>query len=85
MKIQLIEGWNTFARWWSTWLITTGSAIVAFTPELMEIWRSLPPEVQVAMPESWLRYAGVTIVLLSIPAKLVRQPRVYNDVQEAKY
>ncbi len=81
MKIQLIEGWKTFARWWSTWLITAGSAIVAFTPELMEIWRSLPPEVQATMPESWLRYAGVVIVLLSIPAKLVRQQKVYDSVR----
>lgn len=79
--MTLVNGWNTFARWWSTWLITTGSAIVAFTPELMEIWRSLPPEVQVAMPESWLRYAGVVIVLLSIPAKLVRQQKVYDSVR----
>jgi len=33
------------------------------------------------MPESWLRYAGVAIVLLSIPAKLVRQQKVYDSVR----
>lgn len=83
--MELVKGWQYWWRTWSTWLVTAGSSVVAFAPELMEIWRSLPMEVQASFPVEWIRYFGVTLVLASIPAKLVRQRKLYEQAQDDLY
>lgn len=85
MKMELIAGWRTWWKQISTWLVAAGSSVVAFAPELMEIWRSLPIEVQTSFPAEWIRYFGITLVLASIPAKLVRQPGLYRQAQEDEF
>lgn len=79
--IKLVQG----AKYWyamvSTWLVAAGSAVIGFTPELMDIYRSLPIEVQSTFPDEWLRYFGLTLVMFSIPAKLIRQNKLYNKVK----
>lgn len=83
--MELISGWKTWWKQISTWLVAIGSSVVAFAPELMEIWRSLPMEVQASFPVEWIRYFGVTLVLASIPAKLVRQRKLYEQAQDDLY
>jgi len=79
--MELVSGWKTWWKQWSTWLVALGSSVVGFAPELIEIWRSLPMEVQASFPVEWIRYFGVTLVLASIPAKLIRQQKLYAQVQ----
>jgi hypothetical protein len=46
----------------------------------VDIWRTLPVEVQASFPVEWVRYFGLTLVIASIPAKLVRQQSLYDKV-----
>ncbi|WP_396957166.1 hypothetical protein [Nitrosomonas sp.] len=83
--MELIAGWRTWWKQISTWLVAAGSSVVAFAPELMEIWRSLPIEVQTSFPVEWIRAFGIALVLASIPAKLVRQQGLYEQAQEDEF
>jgi hypothetical protein len=83
--MELISGWRTWPKQVSTWLVAAGSSVVAFAPELMEIWRSLPIKVQASFPVEWIRYFGITLVLASIPAKLVRQKKLYAQAQDDEF
>lgn len=78
--IKFVDGAKYWYRYWSTWLVTFGTAVVGFTPELMDIYRNLPVEVQATFPEEWLRYFGLTLVVLSVPAKLIRQTKLHDKV-----
>lgn len=78
--IKFVAGAKYWYRYWSTWLVTVGSSIVAFAPELVDIYRNLPVEIQATFPEEWLRYFGLTLVALSIPAKLIRQQKLHEKV-----
>lgn len=80
-NIQLVEGWNLWYKQFSTWMVVFGSVIVNFTPELVNILSSLPYEILIALPDSWIRSVGLILILLSIAAKLVRQQKLYEQVQ----
>lgn len=84
LNMTLINGWKTFWRWWSTWLVAIGSSIAAFAPEISEAllhaWSILPIDIRDSFPPEWVRYAGAAIAFLAIPAKLVRQSKVHADV-----
>lgn len=79
--MELVNGWKTFWRQWSTWLVTAGSSIVMFAPELIEIWKSLPMEITASFPIEWVRAFGLSLVIASVPAKLIRQKNLYERVQ----
>ncbi len=83
--MELISGWRTWWKQISTWMVAAGSSIVAFAPELMEIWRSLPMEVQASFPVEWIRAFGLSLVIASIPAKLIRQRKLYEQAQDDLY
>ncbi|ABI59696.1 DUF7940 domain-containing protein [Nitrosomonas eutropha] len=83
--MELISGWRTWWKQISTWMVAAGSSIVAFAPELMEIWRSLPIEVQASFPVEWIRAFGLSLVIASIPAKLIRQRKLYEQAQDDLY
>lgn len=83
--MELISGWKTWWKQWSTWLVTAGSSIAMFAPELIEIWRSLPIEVQASFPVEWIRAFGLSLVIASIPAKLIRQRKLYEQAQDDLY
>lgn len=78
--ITLVDGWRTWWRQWSTWLTTIGAAIVTASPDLAQAWRDLPPELQAAVPAEWVKYIGVLLVVSSVPAKMIRQHALYEQV-----
>ena len=83
--MELVKGWETAWRWVSNWLTVAGSFLITLAPELALAFQQLPDEFKAAIPEDWLRWAGVALVLLSVPARLVRQQKLYAQVQNAPY
>jgi len=83
--MELISGWKTWWKQISTWLVAIGSSVVMFAPELIEIWKSLPIEVQASFPVEWIRAFGLSLVIASIPAKLIRQRKLYEQAQDDLY
>ena len=84
MRITLVNGWRTWWRQWSTWLAGVGAAAVYLAPELAEgmqhAWQILPMDIKASFPAEWVRYFGAALTVLSIPAKLVRQRKLYDAV-----
>lgn len=80
--MTLVKGWRTWYRQWSTWLAAIGAAILSFTPELAEalnhVWVHLPLDIKDTFTPEGVRYFGITLTILSVPAKLVRQRRLYE-------
>ena len=79
-KVELVG----YAKYWykhvSTWLIGAGTAVVGLAPDLhsllvqiMGYWITLPDEIRAAMDISYIRYFGMAITILAIPAKYVVQ------------
>lgn len=78
--MELVKGWETWWRKWSTWLISTGASLVLAAPEITRVWQELPPEIQATLPSSWVQTIGGFIVLCAIPASMIRQQRLYDAV-----
>lgn len=79
-KIELVSGWRTWWRQYSTWLAGVGSSLVLLAPELAEVlnyvWQNLPLDIKDSFPAEWVRYFGIALVFISIPAKYVRQRKL---------
>lgn len=77
-KVNLVKGWRTWWRQWSTWLVATSISLLMYTPELVEAinyaWQYIPMDIKNTFSEEVVRWVGYIIGILSIPAKLVRQP-----------
>ncbi|AQS50568.1 hypothetical protein PAEH1_01570 [Paenalcaligenes hominis] len=86
--MTLVAGWRTWYRQWSTWLAAIGAATLSFTPEMAEalnyVWINLPLDIKSSFPEEWIRLFGIALTLLSIPAKLIRQRRLYEIAERDK-
>lgn len=68
-KLQLIDNWRSFWKWYSTWLHVLGTAVVsvfAFVP-------NLPQEVQDAIPVEYRAIALAVWAVGGIVARLVQQ------------
>lgn len=79
MKLRLIDGWYTFKSWWSFWLKLAGSSIIVtadFLQHILSTWGAIPSEFKEYVPQEWLTYVGVALVVASFFAQLVRQDRV---------
>lgn len=81
--MQLVKGWRTFWRWWSTWLVLVGSTIITFAPQLSEAllyaWQIIPLDIKAYFPPDVVKYTGYAIAITGIPAKLVRQRKLYES------
>lgn len=80
--MQLVRGWRTWPHQVSTWLALGGSAIITFTPEFTEVlhyvWINLPTDIKTTFHEEWIRGFGLVLTVLSVPAKLIRQRKLYE-------
>lgn len=77
MDIKLINGWKGWWSHWSTWLITTSISLLSFTPEILEAityaWAYIPVDIRTSFTEEQVRWTGLIIGFLAIPAKYIKQ------------
>lgn len=83
MKVKLVRGWRSWWRQWSTWLTSIGIAIVSFTPELSEVlthvWINTPIDIKGAFTQEHVKYFGIALTAISIPARFIRQRKLYES------
>ena len=82
----LITTWKCWYRWWSNQLVVIGSLLVSLAPDIstyimwvVNAYGELPMGIQLAFPEGMVRNVGIVVILLSIPAKFVKQKKLPQE------
>lgn len=80
IKIQLIEDWRNFWRFWSVRLGVIGSALtgwlVAFPDQALQAWSLLPADLKAYLPEQYMPLVGVAIFVMSLIARAIKQTKL---------
>ncbi|WQZ00332.1 holin [Escherichia phage Shy] len=79
VKVELIDDWRLFWRFWSVRLGIIGTALtgvlVAFPDAALYAWNLLPSDLKAAIPEQYVPLIGVGVFVLSLVARLIKQQR----------
>lgn len=79
-KLQLIEDWRNFLRFWSVRLGIIGSAItgvlIAFPDVALSAWAMMPADLKSAIPERYMPLIGVVIFVASLIARAIKQTKL---------
>ena len=90
LKLQLIEDWRNFWRFWSVRLGIVGSAVtavlIAFPDVALSAWAMMPADLKAVIPERYMPLIGVGIFVASLIARAIKQTKlepkgVENDKQ----
>lgn len=80
IKLELIEDWRNFWRFWSVRLGVIGSALtgwlVAFPDQALQAWALLPADLKAYLPERYMPLVGVAIFVLSLIARAIKQKKL---------
>ena len=80
IKLELIEDWHNFWRFWSVRLGIIGSAItgvlIAFPDVALSAWAMMPGDLKAAIPERYMPLIGVVIFVASLVARAIKQTKL---------
>lgn len=80
IKLELIEDWRNFWRFWSVRLGIIGSAItgvlIAFPDVALSAWAMMPADLKSAIPERYMPLIGVVILVASLIARAIKQTKL---------
>lgn len=80
IKLELIEDWRNFWRFWSVRLGIVGSAItgvlIAFPDVALSAWAMMPADLKAAIPERYMPLVGVVIFVASLIARAIKQTKL---------
>lgn len=80
LKLELIEDWRNFWRFWSVRLGVIGSAItavlIAFPDVALSAWAMMPADLKSAIPERYMPLIGVAIFVASLIARAIKQTKL---------
>jgi hypothetical protein len=77
MKLELIEDWHLFTKFWSVRLAALGSLLTSlfllWPDSALYIWASMPEEAKAMIPEKAVQFVAVFITAMSMFARVVKQ------------
>ena len=80
IKLELIEDWRNFWRFWSVRLGIVGSAItgvlIAFPDVALSAWAMMPADLKAVIPERYMPLIGVVIFVASLVARAIKQTKL---------
>ena len=80
IKLELIEDWRNFWRFWSVRLGILGSAItgvlIVFPDVALSAWAMMPGDLKAAIPERYMPLIGVGIFVASLIARAIKQTKL---------
>ena len=80
IKLELIEDWRNFWRFWSVRLGIIGSAItgvlIAFPDVALSAWAMMPADLKSVIPERYMPLIGVVIFVASLVARAIKQTKL---------
>ena len=85
LRIELIEDWRNFWRFWSVRLGVIGSAIaavlIAFPDVALSAWAMMPGDLKAAIPERYMPLIGVVIFVASLIARAIKQSKLERNLK----
>lgn len=87
MRITLIDGWQTFLRWWSFWLKLVASGVLLFADFFQHIittWGILPHEFKQTIPDNWVHIVAAGLIATSFLAQLIRQRKAHAEAERSR-
>ena len=85
LKLQLIEDWRNFWRFWSVRLGIVGSAVtavlIAFPDVALSAWAMMPADLKAVIPERYMPLIGVGIFVASLIARAIKQSKLERDLK----
>ena len=85
IKLELIEDWRNFRRFWSVRLGIVGSAItgvlIAFPDVALSAWAMMPADLKSAIPERYMPLIGVGIFVASLIARAIKQSKIERNLK----
>ena len=85
LRIELIEDWRNFWRFWSVRLGVIGSAIaavlIAFPDVALSAWAIMPADLKAAIPERYMPLIGVGIFVASLIARDIKQSKLERNLK----
>ena len=85
IKLELIEDWRNFWRFWSVRLGIVGSAItgvlIAFPDVALSAWAMMPADLKSVIPERYMPLIGVGIFVASLVARAIKQSKLERNLK----
>ena len=80
MKLELIPDKKNYAKFWSVRLSALAAilmTVIEFAPKtLATTWALLPEAMQAALPDDFLRYTAIILIVGSMVARAVKQRKL---------
>lgn len=87
-KLELVAHWRTFYKLWSVRFNAMGvallSGMLAFPQIVADAWAALPPEMKSLLPQQYVMWVPVFLMIVSMYARIVRQPKLIAKIEEEK-
>lgn len=65
-RVELVEGWQTAHKWFSTQAMAVAAAILGG-------WQVLPDDMKTALPQCLVAWVAVVLLVLGIGGRLIKQ------------
>lgn len=79
--MKLIDNWKQALNFWSIRLSAIGTALsalfIAAPDSALFAWNSLPQDLKDAIPENYLPWLSVGILVLSMFARIIKQEKLH--------
>lgn len=86
MKIELVDNWKKWHKFWSVRLGLMGAAIttgfLAAPDAAIQVWAVLPGEVKATFPPDFVKYFGIFLIAIGSFARIVKQNKVHDNATQ---
>ncbi len=83
LRVRLIDGWRKAGKFWSIRLGVVGSALtsvfILWPESALYFWGAMPDEVKAWIPEQFIPMIGVSIFVMSMFARVVKQQKLESE------
>jgi amino acid transporter len=82
-KHEFIETANKWHKKFSVWLSAINAGILSFTSvnpqSMISIWNALPEDLKTVLPQNFIQFISVSLIVLSVISSQVKQPKLTKD------
>ena len=82
-KLELVENWRNFTKFWSVRFSMIGAALMGlFTvwpDSALYLWAAMPDEVRAMIPQSFVSMIALFVFALSSLSRIVKQKKLTDE------
>lgn len=84
-RLELVDNWKKWHKFWSVRLGLIGTAITAFflaAPDAaIQVWAVMPDDIKATLPPEFVKYFGVFLMAAGSFARIVKQNKLHEEVK----